>query len=130
MQPKYTSPISQRISQAGPAPPRLQIPGVQPDQLDVVYSQKPRPARIESEYEDFGPQRFPQSAPQPINPSFPTQLFGAAEAAPRPKVKTTILLRKKPMKLFIFKLIASCLCCTKICTSTSTTGHLFSTTTR
>lgn len=43
---------------------------------------------------------------------------------------TFYFVHTKSMKIYILKLIASCLCCTKIRTSTSTTGHLFSTTNR
>lgn len=71
-------------------PPRLQIPGAAP--LDVVYSQKPRPARFEDDYEDVGPQTFPQQAPQqPRKDAFPSQLFTQAAPSPKSNVISYIL---------------------------------------
>uniref|UniRef100_A0A336M531 CSON012263 protein n=1 Tax=Culicoides sonorensis TaxID=179676 RepID=A0A336M531_CULSO len=85
--PRFNAPVAPRFSQqSAPAPPRLQIPGAQP--VDVVYSPRPRPARIENDYEDVGPQTFPQQqqpAPQqPRKNSFPSQLFTQASPSPKP----------------------------------------------
>lgn len=77
-QPRYTAPSvrAQQVS-AAPAPPRLQIPGAIPagGGNDVVYSPKPRPARVEQDYDDVGPQRFPDAAPQNVPNAIPAQFF-------------------------------------------------------
>lgn len=83
VQPRYTAPIVRQQQQhqtqtVGPAHPRLQIPGALPavrNGNDVVYSPKPRPARIEADYEDVGPQRFPDAAPQQVSNAIPSQFF-------------------------------------------------------
>ncbi|XP_063705930.1 fibrous sheath CABYR-binding protein [Culicoides brevitarsis] len=82
--PKYTAPIAPSTRISAPAPPRLQIPGAQQAPLDVVYSKTPRPARFD-DYEDVGPQTFPQQQqhqPQARKDAFPAQLF--TQAAPSP----------------------------------------------
>jgi len=83
-----------QIPGAAPVPPRPQIPGAAPaaprfelqnvnpaHSLDIVYAPRSRPARIEPDYEDVGPQTFPQPAQQR-----PSQLFTSV-APSRPKAK-------------------------------------------
>lgn len=87
--PAKPRPQSQFPSQFGPPPPHFQIPGAAPaPSLDVVYAPRPRPARIEpADYEDVGPQTFPQAAPIPRGSSIPSQLLTSIGNAPRPKSK-------------------------------------------
>lgn len=76
-QPRYTAPsVRAQQAPAPQAPPRLQIPGAIPaGGNDVVYSPKPRPARIEPDYDDVGPQRFPDAAPQQNTNAIPAQYY-------------------------------------------------------